>query len=305
MKVILLSRRWNKVNWQGLILFTTFILKTRFTKQKLERWNANKMKIQFQFPNAMRCNKFSFPTNDDDDGEHETTGKTLEKILKIFSHGNGVKNGKKEKMEHCRRRRRVLQNCLGKRNFSILFHYQKKHHMTEFSIFSAGTICILFFPFLCCCRNVLQEIFSFFGAKKKGKQEKWDWIDQTNIRAAPNDFQTLAEECTYIEDPRKREKSQKTHHLRKEKHVTHRLWEDIAMNGIKSFAKDPKKRERLWRANTFLVMSCRKMTLVNLLFSLLDLLSFFLLYNLSKFNFFLSETWKHVVHQQRKKFPSL
>lgn len=62
------------------------------------------------------------------------------KIPEMFSHDDGEGEGRRkkkhlQKMEHCRY---ILRNCLGKRNFSILFHYQKqekKHHMTEFLVF--------------------------------------------------------------------------------------------------------------------------------------------------------------------------
>lgn len=169
----------------------------------------------------------------------------------------------------------VLQNCLGKRNFSIWFHYQKKHHMTEFSILffflRAGTICILFFcSLLCCCRNVLQEFFffrfSFRGRKRK--ENKRNEIESTRqiLEQRQTTFR-LSQKNVYWRPGKREKKSKDTSFEGKEKHVTHRLREDIAMNGTKSFAKETRKKgERLWRANTFLAMSCRKMTLVNLFF---------------------------------------
>lgn len=157
---------------------------------------------------------------------------------------------------------------------SIIKSKAKKHHMTEFSFFlsfpfffffGAGTICIFFPCAVCCCRNVLQEN----SCEKNRKENKRNEIESTRqiLEQRQTTFR-LSQKNEYWR-PKEGKKGKNveryiiwreaktcdTQTLRRHRHE----WYEV-------ICERSRKKKLLWRANTFLAMSCRKMTLVNLFF---------------------------------------
>lgn len=155
-------------------------------------------------------------------------GETFRKYPKCF-HMMMAKEGKSSLCERWNSVV-VLRNCLGKRNFSISFHYQKqekKHHMTELlSFLSSRNNLHTFSSCICCCCLLVFMLQKCLARKclSKRKRKERNKIESTRHKyksIAPNDFQRSSKEerkkC--IEAPEKDRK--KSRHLKGRKNMWH------------------------------------------------------------------------------------
>lgn len=146
------------------------------------------MKIQFQFPNAMRCNKFGFYKREKQRRRMKKKKKKENSKIPTRNVFTWWRKKRKEKMEHCR--------CIAE----LPWQKEFQHFVPLSKAGKRSTTWQHFLLSFFLCRNNLHTFFpacvvaeiSPLARKHFLKETKRDWIDQTNIRAAPNDFQTIS-----------------------------------------------------------------------------------------------------------------